>query len=232
MATLVRKTKPRVATTAPAPKTKMVAVAKSKAAPAPKAKTTKARVVLPKNVSMAETAKTVAPADMDRAALEAEVARLKGMVADMRSRADIVDAITGLPKRVRFMELAGAEFARTRRYGHDLTLLVAKVPGLARLNEQRGQHGADQVMTAVSEMCVSSTRFGVDILGRIDQDKIAMLLPETDIEGGNRCLERMRKLVTTMPIMVDGEKIKIGLHVSARPLKEEHSTFVELLVTA
>ncbi|MEL6505457.1 MAG: diguanylate cyclase [Pseudomonadota bacterium] len=216
MATLVHRTKPRAS--APAKPTK-----------------SKARVALPKGVTMVKNAapKTAAkPADMDRAALEAEVARLKGLLADMRSRADIMDAATGLPKRTRFMELAGAEFARTRRYNHDLTLLVAKVPGLKRLAEQRGAEGADQVMMAVSEMCVSSTRFGVDILGRIADDKIAMLLPETDIEGGNRCLERMRKLVTTMPITIDGEKVKVGLHVSARPLKEEHSTFVELLVTA
>lgn len=220
MATLVHKTKPRTVVSKKPTKSN-------------------GRVALPKGVTLVQNSapKTsnkaaVKPADMDRATLEAEVARLKGLLADMRARADIMDGATGLPKRTRFMELAGAEFARTRRYNHDLTLLVAKVPGLKRLVDERGAEGADQVMMAVSEMCVSSTRFGVDILGRIADDKIAMLLPETDIEGGNRCLERMRKLVTTMPITIDGEKVKVGLHVSARPLKEEHSTFVELLVTA
>ncbi|MEE9313417.1 MAG: GGDEF domain-containing protein [Rhizobiaceae bacterium] len=176
--------------------------------------------------------KAPAPTDMDRDQLVAEVSRLKGLLADMRSRNDVMDPISGLPKRARFMELAAAEYNRTRRYEHKLTLVVATIAGHQRIMKTMGEDAADQVITSVAEICTSSTRFGVDILGRIAPDKIAMLLPETGLKGGEQCLERMRQLVGAMPIMIDGEQVKVGLSVKARALKDEQKSIVELLVTA
>lgn len=170
--------------------------------------------------------------EMSKEQMEKEISRLKGMLADMRQSSEIVDPVTGLPKRTRYMELASAEFNRTRRYGHDLTLVVAKVTGHSRIQKKYGQEAADKVMTSIAEICTSSTRLGVDILGRISDDKVAMLLPETNLKGGQLCLDRIRKLVTSMPITIDGETVKIGMHVAARPLREEHTSFVELLVSA
>ena len=198
---------------------------------APKGKA-KPKVVFSTTTTPAiKSVKETSVSEMNRKQLEKEVGRLKGLLADMRSSNDIVDAVTGLPKRARYMELAGAEFNRTRRYDHDLTLVVAKVSAYSRVKEKYGQDAVDSVMTSVAEICSSSTRLGVDILGRISDDKIAMLLPETDLEGGKLCLDRIRKLVTSMPITIDGETVKIGMHVAARPLKKEHASFVELLVS-
>lgn len=176
--------------------------------------------------------KEIAVEEMNRKQLEGEVKRLKGLLTEMRTRVDVNDKVTGLPKRARFMELAGAEFNRTRRYNHDLTLVVAKVSGHQRVLKKYGEEAADHVMTCVAEMCTSSTRLGVDILGRSDDDKIAMLLPETDLQGGEKCLARIRKLVTSLPITIDGEPIKVGMVVAARPLRKEHTTFAELLASA
>ncbi|MEE9375042.1 MAG: GGDEF domain-containing protein [Rhizobiaceae bacterium] len=186
----------------------------------------------PQQKLLAPSTKETASQEMTNAQLVAEVSRLKGMLADMRSRTDVVDPITGLPKRARFMELAGAEFNRTRRYEHNLTLVVATIAGHQRILQTMGEEAADQVATSVAEICTSSTRFGVDILGRLSDDKIAMLLPETDLKGGELCLERMRKLVAAMPITIDGREVKVGLSVKARALKEDQNSFVELLVTA
>ena len=186
----------------------------------------------PKQAASAPSTKASPFADMSRGQLEYEVSRLRGVLADMRQRTDVVDTISGLPKRGRFMELASAEYNRTRRYNHNLTLVVATIAGHNRILKTLGEDAADQVVTAVAEICTSSTRFGVDILGRIGTDKIAMLLPETDLKGGEQCLDRMRNLVGALPITIDGEKVKIGLSVSARALKKQHTSFVELLVSA
>ncbi len=186
----------------------------------------------PRRKASALSTNTSPYADLSRNQLEQEVSRLRSILADMRNRTDVVDPISGLPKRGRFMELASAEFNRTRRYDHNLTLVVATIAGHQRIFKTMGQNAADQIVTSVAEICTGSTRFGVDILGRIGPDKIAMLLPETDLKGGEQCLERMRNLVGAMPIMIDGEQVKVGLSVSARALKKQHTSFVELLVTA
>lgn len=208
----------------------MVKLAQSKkAATARKSKKSSPKVVL----NSKKTPSMETPlADMSRKELEAEIKRLKVQLLDYHARTDILDPISGLPKRTRFMELASAEFNRTRRYGHDLTLVVAKIAGHSNILEKYGQDAADQVVTTISEICVNSTRYGVDILGRTADNKIAMLLPETNLEGGKLCLDRIRKLVTSMPIQINGETVKVGLHVAARPLKKEHNSFVELLVSA
>lgn len=164
--------------------------------------------------------------------LEDEIKRLQALLAKVKANNEAVDPASVLATRSRFLDLAGAEFNRANRYGRDLTMIVAKVSGYQRVLENYGPEAAEHVMFCVTEICTSATRLGVDILGRIEDNKIAMLLPETDLEGGENCLDRINKLVAEQPIMIDGEAVKVGMMFSARPLRKEHFSFEQLLASA
>lgn len=164
--------------------------------------------------------------------LEGEIKRLQALLAKVKANNKAVDPASVLATRSRFLELAGAEFNRANRYDRDLTLIVAKVSGYQRVLENHGPEATEHVMFCVTEICTSATRLGVDILGRTEDNKIAMLLPETDLEGGENCLDRINKLVADQPIMIDGEAIKVGMMFSARPLRKEHISFEQLLASA
>ena len=170
--------------------------------------------------------------ETNSAQLEGEIKRLQALLAKVKGSNETVDPASVLATRSRFLDLAGAEFNRANRYGRDLTLIVAKVSGYQRVLEKFGPEAAEHVMFCVTEICTSATRLGVDILGRTEDNKIAMLLPETDLEGGENCLDRINKLVADQPIEIDGEAVKVGMMFSARPLRKEHISFEQLLASA
>jgi len=144
-------------------------------------------------------------------------------------RAGTVDKVSGLSNRSTFLEQAQAEFNRSRRYDHHLTLVVTDIIGLERIARDAGETAPDQVITAIAQMCLSSSRFGVDVLGRITDNQIAVMLPETPIAGGLSFMSRMRKLVTQTPITLEnGVVVKPGLKVSADRLREDDDSFLEL----
>ena len=164
--------------------------------------------------------------------LEAEIQRLRGLLAKAEAKAEGFDSKSVLATRARFMELAGAEFNRANRYERDLTLILAKVSGYQRILDHYGPEAAEHVMFCVTEICTSATRLGVDILGRTGENKIAMLLPETNLEGGEKCLDRINKLVATQSILIDNQPVKVGMMFSARPLRKEHKSFEQLFASA
>ena len=166
--------------------------------------------------------------ELTRDELETEVMNLRGMVASMK-RAETIDPVSGLVNRSVFLDLANAEFARSRRYEHELTLVVTDIVGLSRVVAEHGENAADTVITSVSQMCVSSSRLGVDILGRISDNQLAIMLPETPLAGGLKCIERLRKIITSTPIRLeDGTEVKPGMKVAVDTLVEDDRNFSDL----
>ena len=170
--------------------------------------------------------------ETNSAQLEGEIKRLQALLAKVKGNTKAANPASVIATRSRFQELAGAEFNRANRYGRDLTLILAKVSGYQRVLENYGPEAAEHVMFCVTEICTSATRLGVDIMGRTEDNKIAMLLPETDLQGAENCLDRINKLVADQPIEIDGETIKVGMMFSARPLRKEHTSFEQLLASA
>lgn len=195
----------------------------------PKTTTSKARKI---SVSQTRSGSVKVVTDnlskISRTDLEKEVLRLRQSLNAMQ-RAETVDKVSGLSNRGNFLDQAQAEFNRSRRYEHDLTLVVTDIIGLDRIARDAGESAPDQVITAIAQMCLSSSRFGVDVLGRITENQIAVMLPETPIAGGLSFMSRMRKLVTGTPItLANGVVVKPGLKVSADRLRDEDDSFLEL----
>lgn len=160
--------------------------------------------------------------------LEKEVLSLRETLKAMK-RGETTDKVSGLSNRATFLDTANAEFARSRRYNHDLSLVVTDMLGLAKIADAHGDEAVDHTIMAVAQMCVSSSRYGVDVLGRITANQIAILLPETNLAGGLKFMSRMRKIITTTPIYLpDGGRVKPGLKVSADMLHPEDESFIEL----
>ena len=96
------------------------------------------------------------------------------MPSQTGQRANPIDADTGLLTRLEFLQRAGAEFRRAKRYGRDLAVCVITPlrPNLP------GRAFADLAML-VEESC----RYGIDICGRTHERQLSVLLPETELIG-------------------------------------------------
>jgi diguanylate cyclase (GGDEF)-like protein len=108
------------------------------------------------------------------------------------------DALTGATNVRRFHEMADAELARLRRYGHPVTLALFDVDDFKTVNDTLGHATGDEVLCAIVTALRSVTR-EVDVVARLGGDEFAMLFPETGPEQARLAVGKIRSdLATTM----------------------------------
>jgi diguanylate cyclase (GGDEF)-like protein len=86
------------------------------------------------------------------------------------------DKLTGLYNRRLFEEQFDAAVARAHRHGEDLTLLVADLDGLKRINDFGGHPAGDEALRTLAEALRTSVRAG-DVACRLGGDEFALILP-------------------------------------------------------
>jgi diguanylate cyclase (GGDEF)-like protein len=143
--------------------------------------------------------------------------QLSGQVEAMshlRTRAEefhkqaTIDALTGLYNR-RFAELRlAAEVARSRRYGHPLTLLCIDLNDFKPINDRYGHPAGDQVLKEFAQRLSRAIRVS-DIAVRMGGDEFLALLPECPADQVRAVLERLNS------IEVEYQGQKIPVHFSA-----------------
>jgi two-component system cell cycle response regulator len=121
-------------------------------------------------------------------------------------------SLDGLDRRVR------DEFERARRYSLRFALVVIDVDRLRDINERLGQQAGDRVLGEIGAMMQREIR-APDFVARYGGDEFALVLPETDAEGGRRFVERLRQLLArhTFPDMGRGQVPSLSAGVVAYP---------------
>jgi diguanylate cyclase (GGDEF)-like protein len=104
------------------------------------------------------------------------------------------DGLTGLLNRGAIEERAQLEFARSRRYGTPVAMLVADVDGLKTVNDSLGHHAGDQVLLRIAGALELETR-AIDAVGRLGGDEFAVLLPGATLLDARAVGERLRLAV-------------------------------------
>ncbi len=105
-------------------------------------------------------------------------------VALARSRAALAgqaihDELTGLFNYRHFMERLRREVAVSRRYGHDLSLVLIDLDGFRLFNQSFGRERGDSALVEVAGILRDVTRADVDILARYGRDEFLIILPQT-----------------------------------------------------
>ena len=122
-----------------------------------------------------------------------DISPRKSMERELEYRAHI-DALTGLPNRRHFFELAEQELARSLRYDKPLSMLMLDVDYFKRINDVYGHHVGDMVLQKLGDLCGKTLR-EMDIPGRLGGEEFAFLLPETALEQAREVAERLRQAV-------------------------------------
>lgn len=106
----------------------------------------------------------------------------------------ITDPLTGLFNQSYFLEIAGQELQRARRYEHPFSLLLMDIDHFRFINETYGHSTGDEVLQSISKTLLASLRV-VDILARFGGEEFVLLLPET---GLNEALGVAGRLLYTL----------------------------------
>jgi diguanylate cyclase (GGDEF)-like protein len=136
---------------------------------------------------------------------DVETARLLGrlleaafsQVAQMAGGSDRRDAVTGLGNRQAFTDQLAAEVARANRYGTPLSLALLQVAGL----KTAGSSDEATLLRKVAAL-LKKTR-APDQFFRVDDDELAVILPNTPREGALVAAARLK-------LMLEAEKLGGG----------------------
>lgn len=119
------------------------------------------------------------------------------------------DHLTGALTRRGFTEQMKKEIARFQRHNRDSVLLLLDVDHFKSVNDRHGHPAGDQVLKGVSAVCLDQLRAD-DSFGRIGGEEFAVLLSDTDFEGGMAAAEKFRRSIEEACIDIAG-----GISVTA-----------------
>jgi diguanylate cyclase (GGDEF)-like protein len=120
------------------------------------------------------------------------------------------DPLTGLPNRRAFMRVLEREFARARRYGHPMTLVLGDVDAFKQINDTYGDPGGDRALCAVADAMRAWLRES-DGAFRIGGDEFAVILPETTGRDADTVVRRLEQHFRSLAPEPFGHEVQMSV---------------------
>jgi diguanylate cyclase (GGDEF)-like protein len=124
------------------------------------------------------------------------------------SRRSRTDALTGLWNRRHFDEQLERVLAETDRFGGSCALVICDIDFFKKVNDTYGHDAGDVVLQRVSTVLHDGVRT-VDVCARIGGEELALLLPQTALEGATELAERLRQRIEAMQVPHAGVTIRV-----------------------
>lgn len=106
------------------------------------------------------------------------------------------DALTGLANHRHMLDCLTAECKRHARGGRPFCVAMLDVDHLQEVNDTQGREQGDEVLKQLATLAKAHLRAS-DVMGRWGGEEFVLLLPDTDLEGGKRSLDRLRDYLFT-----------------------------------
>ncbi|MCU0838016.1 MAG: diguanylate cyclase [Rhodospirillales bacterium] len=133
------------------------------------------------------------------------------------------DPLTGIATRTGMLPHLRAAHERTRHAGHACSICMIDLDHFKSINDAYGHAAGDRVLSAVSAFLVRNLRHN-DHVCRYGGEEFVLMLPNTDPPQALELVERLRRELTELPVVLDDGRI---LHVTASfgiaPMTPEHS---------
>lgn len=145
------------------------------------------------------------------------IARSRGLpgggntgVAATESQLEMTDPLTRiLNQRGITMNLLDA-MAQAQRYNHPLTVALADIDHLKRVNDAHGHPGGDKVLVLTAGILSETLRMP-DKVGRYGGEEFLVILPHTALTPGRKIAERLRAAVERWEYDLDGTRLELTL---------------------
>ena len=118
--------------------------------------------------------------------------------------------MTGLANREGFDRQMATEWQRAIRYDRPLGLVFVDLDHFKVYNDTHGHVAGDRLLREVAA-AITATARGSDFTARLGGDEFVVLCPETDEEGVDRLVERLRVEASGMAV-----SLSIGAAQQAR----------------
>ena len=138
---------------------------------------------------------------------------LREAQSDLR-RLSFLDPLTQVANRRLFDELLGVEFARSRREGAPLSLIMADLDFFKKYNDTYGHQQGDVCLKLVAAKLKEMLHRPGDRVARFGGEEFVVLLPGTDLEGGRQVAEGLRRQVAALGLEHESSPISSVVTIS------------------
>jgi diguanylate cyclase (GGDEF)-like protein len=146
-------------------------------------------------------------------AQQAAVAIENVALHDQLQRQATVDELTGLANHRRFRDALDFEFKRMRRTHRPLALVLFDIDNFKQVNDTYGHPQGDRVLQAVAKVLRDACR-STDVPARYGGEELALILPETDLDGGYTIADAIRRGVEALEVPLNNGRT-LRLTISA-----------------
>lgn len=109
-------------------------------------------------------------------------------------RLSMTDRLTGLSNRRGAEQFVRRESSKFKRYGGSMSIVILDVDHFKKVNDTYGHNVGDQVLRAIGATIADVIRV-CDFAARWGGEEFLVVLPNTNLEGGRLCAERLRVAV-------------------------------------
>jgi diguanylate cyclase (GGDEF)-like protein len=127
-----------------------------------------------------------------------DITEIKELQSKLEKQAN-TDFLTGCDSRRHFLESAGQEFLRIRRYGGKMSMLMLDLDHFKNINDKYGHQVGDTTLKKFVQVCKGLLR-EVDVIGRLGGEEFAIMLPETGSERALEVAERLCQAVAAAEV--------------------------------
>lgn len=125
--------------------------------------------------------------------MEAEATNLRKKV-QLEHRQALLDPLTGVGNRLAYNERITQEYARWKRYGTPLAMLVCDLDLFKNINDTFGHKAGDKVLRTVARLMHKSIR-ETDFISRYGGEEFTVLMAETSLATAMQVAEKLRDAV-------------------------------------
>ncbi len=155
--------------------------------------------------------------------LEAANARL----ADLSLR----DDLTGIANRRRLQQVLAEEWSRARRHRRPVGFLLLDLDFFKRLNDTRGHLVGDICLQVVARYLDGAVRRTGDLVARYGGEELAVLLPDTDLDGALELAEELREGIEALAIPNEAAPLgQVTVSIGAAAVVPESGEDPEVLI--
>jgi diguanylate cyclase (GGDEF)-like protein len=127
-------------------------------------------------------------------------------------RLTIEDGLTRISNKRYLDEFLDREFARSRRYGRPLSLMMIDIDHFKQVNDVHGHLAGNAVLSEVADVLRPRIRRD-ECFARYGGEEFCVVMPESNAEGAARYAEIIRIMVDTHAFLFEGKRISVSVSI-------------------